>query len=100
MQASTSEAVASIGGITETISQMSEITLSISTAVEQQGGATREIAKNIQSVAAGSNEISSHIGGVTPAAAATRPAAAGGLANPPEPATPARPLRSAAHGIP
>ena len=45
MQASTSEAVASIGGITETISQMSEITVSISTAVEQQGGATREIAK-------------------------------------------------------
>ena len=59
MQASTSEAVASIGGITETIAQMSEITLSISTAVEQQGGATREIARNIQSVAAGSNEICS-----------------------------------------
>ena len=45
MQASTSEAVASIGGITETIAQMSEITVSISTAVEQQGDATREIAK-------------------------------------------------------
>ena len=57
MQASTSEAVASIGGITETIAQMSEITVSISTAVEQQGDATREIARNIQSVAAGSNEI-------------------------------------------
>ena len=81
MQASTSEAVASIGGITETISQMSEITLSISTAVEQQGGATREIAKNIQSVAAGSNEISSHIGGVTTAAAATGKAASEVLAN-------------------
>ena len=81
MQASTSEAVASIGGITETISQMSEITLSISTAIEQQGGATREIARNIQSVAAGSNEISSHIGGVTTAAAATGKAAAEVLAN-------------------
>jgi methyl-accepting chemotaxis protein len=81
MQASTSEAVASIGGITETISQMSEITLSISTAVEQQGGATREIAKNIQSVAAGSNEISSHIGGVTTAASATGKAASEVLAN-------------------
>src|SRR5665213_3015659 len=37
MQASTSDAVASIGGITETIAQMSEITISISTAIEQQG---------------------------------------------------------------
>ena len=43
--------MASIGGITETIARMSEITVSISTAVEQQGGATREIARNIQSVA-------------------------------------------------
>ena len=81
MQASTSEAVASIGGITETISQMSEITVSISSAVEQQGGATSEIARNIQSVAAGSNEISTHIGGVTTAAAATGKAASEVLAN-------------------
>jgi methyl-accepting chemotaxis protein len=95
MQASTSEAVASIGGITETISQMSEITLSISTAVEQQGGATREIAKNIQSVAAGSNEISSHIGGVTTAAAATGQAASEVLANARELDTQSGMLRSA-----
>ncbi len=95
MQASTSEAVASIGGITETISQMSEITLSISTAVEQQGGATREIAKNIQSVAAGSNEISSHIGGVTTAASATGKAASEVLANARELDTQSGMLRSA-----
>ena len=95
MQASTSEAVASIGGITETISQMSEITVSISTAVEQQGGATREIARNIQSVAAGSNEISSHIGGVTTAAAATGKAASEVLANARELDTQSGMLRSA-----
>jgi len=81
MQASTSEAVASIGGISETIAQMSEITVSISSAVEQQGGATREIARNIQSVAAGSSEISAHIGGVTTAAAATGKAASEVLSN-------------------
>jgi len=81
MQASTSEAVASIGGITETIAQMSEITVSISTAVDQQGDATREIARNIQSVAAGSSEISAHIGGVTSAAAATGKAATEVLSN-------------------
>ena len=95
MQTSTSEAVASIGGITETISQMSEITVSISTAVEQQGGATREIARNIQSVAAGSNEISTHIGGVTTAAAATGKAASEVLANARELDTQSGMLRSA-----
>ena len=81
MQASTSEAVASIGGITETIAQMSEITVSISTAIDQQGDATREIARNIQSVAAGSSEISAHIGGVTTAASATGKAATDVLSN-------------------
>jgi methyl-accepting chemotaxis protein len=81
MQASTSDAVQSIGGITETIAQMSEITVSISTAIEQQGDATREIARNIQSVAAGSSEISAHIGGVTTAAAATGTAATDVLKN-------------------
>jgi methyl-accepting chemotaxis protein len=81
MQASTSEAVSSIGGITETIAQMSEITVSISTAIDQQGDATREIARNIQSVAAGSSEISAHIGGVTSAASATGKAATDVLSN-------------------
>ena len=81
MQASTSDAVLSIGGITETIAQMSEITVSLSTAIDQQGNATREIARNIQSVAAGSNEISAHIGGVTTAAAATGLAASDVLSN-------------------
>src|SRR5712675_1766011 len=81
MQASTSDAVLSIGGITETIAQMSEITVSLSTAIDQQGDATREIARNIQSVAVGSNEISAHIGGVTTAAAATGVAASDVLSN-------------------
>jgi len=81
MQSSTSDAVASIGGITETIAQMSEITTNISSAIEQQGGATREIARNIQQVAAGSNEISAHIGGVTTAATATGTAASEVLTN-------------------
>ncbi len=81
MQASTGEAVHSIGGITETIAQMSEITGSIATSIGQQGEATRDIARNIQSVAAGSSEISSHIGGVTTAAAATGMAASDVLSN-------------------
>ena len=75
MQATTSDAVASIRGITDTITRMSEITMNISSAVEEQGTATREIARNIQSVAAGSSEINDHIGGVTSSAAATGQAA-------------------------
>ena len=81
MQSSTSDAVAAINGITQTIGQMSEITIGISAAIEEQGAATREIARNIQSVATGSSEISAHIGGVTTAAAATGTAASDVLAN-------------------
>ena len=81
MQASTSDAVASIGGIGETIAKMSEITASISTSIDQQGDATREIARNIQQVAAGSNEINANIGSVTTAAAATGKAASDVLGN-------------------
>ena len=81
MQASTSDAVLSIGGITGTIAQMSEITSNISSAIDQQGSATREIARNIQSVAAGSSEINAHIGGVSSAAEATGTAASTVLTN-------------------
>jgi methyl-accepting chemotaxis protein len=81
MQQSTGDAVAAINGITQTIAQMSEITVSISTAIGQQGEATREIARNIQSVAADSSEINVHIGGVMTAATATGTAASDVLSN-------------------
>jgi methyl-accepting chemotaxis protein len=55
--------------------------VSISTSIDQQGDATREIARNIQSVAAGSSEINANIGGVTTAAAATGKAASEVLTN-------------------
>jgi methyl-accepting chemotaxis protein len=99
MQASTSDAVAAISGITQTITQMSEITGSISAAIEQQGAATREIAQNIQSVAAGSNEINAHIGGVTTAASATGAAASEVLANARELDGQSGMLRSAVDGF-
>ncbi len=99
MQASTSDAVAAISGITQTIAQMSEITVSISTSIEQQGEATREIARNIQSVAAGSSEINSHIGGVTSAASATGAAASEVLANARELDNQSGMLRSAVDGF-
>jgi methyl-accepting chemotaxis protein len=99
MQSSTSDAVAAINGITQTIAQMSEITNSISTSIEQQGEATREIARNIQQVAAGSNEINAHIGGVTTAAEATGKAAGDVLSNARELDTQSGMLRSAVDGF-
>ena len=99
MQSSTSDAVSAINGITQTIAQMSEITNSISTAVDPQGEATREIARNIQSVAAGSSEINSHIGGVTSAAAATGAAATDVLTNARELDNQSGMLRSAVDGF-
>ena len=99
MQASTSDAVSAINGITETIAQMSEITLGISAAIEQQGDATREIARNIQQVATGSSEISAHIGGVTTAAAATGSAASDVLANARELDNQSGMLRNAVEGF-
>ncbi|MDA9467964.1 hypothetical protein XH87_25830 [Bradyrhizobium sp. CCBAU 53415] len=81
MQATTNDAVLAINGITQTIARMSDITLSISSAVEEQSAATSEIARNIQSVAAGSSEIRGHIGSVSTAAAATGTAAGDVLTN-------------------
>jgi methyl-accepting chemotaxis protein len=99
MQQSTSDAVGAINGITQTIAQMSEITVSISAAIEEQGAATREIARNIQSVAAGSSEINSHIGGVTTAAEATGKAASDVLSNARELDNQSGMLRSAVDGF-
>jgi methyl-accepting chemotaxis protein len=99
MQSSTSDAVAAINGITQTIAQMSEITNSISASIDQQGEATREIARNIQSVAAGSSEINAHIGGVTTAAEATGKAAGDVLSNARELDNQSGMLRSAVDGF-
>jgi methyl-accepting chemotaxis protein len=99
MQTSTSDAVAAIGGITQTIAEMSEITAGISASIEQQGEATREIARNIQSVAAGSSEINTHIGGVTSAAEATGTAATDVLTNARELDNQSGALRSAVDGF-
>jgi len=99
MQQSTGDAVSAINGITQTISQMSEITVTISAAIEEQGAATREIARNIQQVAAGSSEINSHIGGVTTAAEATGSAASEVLTNARELDNQSGMLRSAVDGF-
>ena len=92
-------AISRVAAPCSSIAQMSEITVTISAAIEEQGAATREIARNIQSVAAGSSEINSHIGGVTTAAEATGTAASTVLSNARELDNQSGMLRSAVDGF-
>jgi methyl-accepting chemotaxis protein len=69
MQQVTTSAVGAIRNISNTISQINEVTTAIAAAVEQQGAATREIARNIQHAAGGTSEVSSNIVGVSTASA-------------------------------
>lgn len=68
IQASSSDAVIAISGITGTISTINEIVASIASAVEEQSAATQEIARNVQDAAQGARAISDNIAGVTGAA--------------------------------
>jgi methyl-accepting chemotaxis protein len=61
MQSATQESVAAIKEIGGTIGQISEISSSIATAVEQQGSATQEIARSVQNVAQGTQEAAANI---------------------------------------
>jgi methyl-accepting chemotaxis protein len=64
MQSSTGNAVAAIERIDATIGRMNEISTSIAAAMEQQGAATQEIARNVQEAARGTSEVSSNITGL------------------------------------
>jgi methyl-accepting chemotaxis protein len=61
MQDATQESVAAIKEIGATIGQISSIAASITGAVEQQGAATQEIARNVQSVAQGTREAADNV---------------------------------------
>jgi methyl-accepting chemotaxis protein len=75
MQTATGESVQAIRGIGETIKQISEVTTTVASAVEEQGAATQEISRNVQQAAAGTQEVSSNITGVSQAATQTGTAA-------------------------
>jgi len=75
IQASSSEAVSAIKGISTTINDMNEIASAIASAVEEQGSATQEIARNVQQAALGTGEISANVVGVQQAAGDTGAAA-------------------------
>jgi methyl-accepting chemotaxis protein len=69
MQEVTTSAVGAIRKIGQTIGEINDVATSIAAAVEEQGAATREIARNIQHAAGGSSEVSSNIIGVSTASA-------------------------------
>jgi methyl-accepting chemotaxis protein len=69
VQGSTTEAVAAIESIGRTIGSISEVTTEIASAVEEQGVATKEIARGVQQAAVGSQTVSSNISGVSAAIA-------------------------------
>ncbi|MBP1181769.1 MCP four helix bundle domain-containing protein [Methylobacterium sp. PvR107] len=75
IQASTGQAVTSIGGITGRIREISGVATSIAAAVEQQGAATQEIVRNVAQAAMGTGEVTSNISGVANAAEETGAAA-------------------------
>jgi methyl-accepting chemotaxis protein len=81
MQSVTGEAVTAIQGIGGTIGQINEISTAIAGAVEEQGAATREIARNTQEAARATQEVSANIVGVQQAAGATGAAATQVLAS-------------------
>src|SRR4030095_12020362 len=68
--------VTAIGGITQSISRVSEISTTIAGAVEEQGAATTEISRNVQEASAATAEVSSNVAGVSEASLQTSAGAA------------------------
>ena len=68
IQGATGEAVTAIQAFVRTIAEINEISGAIASAVDQQNGATREIAGNVAQAAAGTGEVNENITGVAQAA--------------------------------
>jgi methyl-accepting chemotaxis protein len=72
IQSATGNCVTAIGGISDTIREISGIATTIAAAVEQQDSATREIARSVQQAAAGTSEVSINVAGASQAADQSR----------------------------
>ncbi len=64
MQAATADSVLAIKEISGTIGRVSEIAAAIAAAIEEQGTATQEIARNVQQAAIGSTQVATSIADV------------------------------------
>ena len=76
MQTATHESVGAIKEIGETIGRISQIATTVASAVEEQGAATQEIARNIQRAAGGTTQVATNIAEVTRGANETGAASA------------------------
>jgi methyl-accepting chemotaxis protein len=65
IQSATNSAVAAIKRIGQTIGEVSEVSSSIASAVEEQGAATQEITRNTQEASRGTQAVSANIAGVS-----------------------------------
>jgi len=81
IQDATTASAKSIHDVSETIGRVNETASAISAAVEEQGAATQEIARNVQQAAQGTQEVSANIAGVSQAAQETGAAATQVLAS-------------------
>jgi methyl-accepting chemotaxis protein len=64
--------VTAIGGISDTIREISGIATTIAAAVEEQDSATREIARSVQQAATGTGEVSLNVTGASQSADQSR----------------------------
>ena len=71
IQGATGQAVSAIERIGRTIAQVDEISSSVASAVEEQGAATKEIARNVEEAAQGANQVAENVVGVNEAAQET-----------------------------
>jgi len=76
VQSSTGEAVTAIQRITQKVAAVDRIANALAAAVEQQSGATSDIARNVDAAARGTREVSDTIRGIDKAAADTETSAA------------------------
>jgi methyl-accepting chemotaxis protein len=72
IQSATADCVTAIGGISDTIREISGIATTIAAAVEEQDSATREIARSVQQAATGTSEVSVNVAGASKAADQSR----------------------------
>ena len=68
IQSASDQTVAAIKNVVEVITEIDQIGVAIASAIEEQGSATKEIARNIQQAAHGTQEVASNISGVQQAA--------------------------------
>jgi methyl-accepting chemotaxis protein len=81
IQTATQESVTAIIEISETIGRISEISSTIASAVEGQGAVTREISRNVQQAAQGTEQVASNITDVQRGASETGSASSQVLAS-------------------